>query len=89
MFNKYHWNYIEAYARYKMERPDMSEKDREFCARVEQFAYIGRDVVTTVVTAPVVAAVGVGIVTGWVLTQIWDQTKKSYNEYVKENGTRI
>lgn len=90
MLNKSYY-YQRAMVRY--ENTEMTDKDKRFCATVEtvtikatQFA---KDVATYTVAAPMFAAVTTGCVGYMIVNGIKNEVLRSYDEYVKENGTRI
>lgn len=81
MLNKYY--YKRAYARY--DETDMSEKDRRFCAAVEELTLIGRDRIQDAVQISLLSIGIMSTVPFLVGKAIWDETKRSYEQYEKEN----
>lgn len=84
--------YKRAMSRYD-KYTDMSAKDKKFCASVEAATIkatgFAKDVAHYIIAAPLFAAVTIGCVGYVVVNDIKYEVVKSYNEYVKENGTRI
>ena len=90
MLNKSYY-YQRAMVRY--ENTEMTDKDKRFCASVEaatiKATRFAKDVVTYTVAAPMFAAVTTGCVGYMIVNGIKKEVLRSYDEYVKENGTRI
>lgn len=87
---KYYENAMKRYANFNN---DLTENDKRFCAVVEAIALDTKDIVSEAVRIAVAvptwnfcmaALVGMDVYRG-----IKDATLASYEEYIKENGTRI
>ncbi len=89
----YNYNYKKAIRRYNEYNSDLSEKDKKLCATVEavtlEATRLAERTVTLTLATPCIIAEIAKCVTKIAVEEIKDQTIKSYNEYVEENGTQI
>lgn len=87
----YKYYYKKAMMRYK--ETEMSEKDKKLCSAVEAVTleaanFVGKTVTYTVATPFILGEIAVCL-GGIAVHEIKKEVIKSYDEYVKENGTQI
>ena len=89
----YNYNYKRAMMRYNEYNSDLSEKDKKLCAAVEavtlEATRLAERTVTLTLATPCIIAEIAKCVTKIAIEEVKEQTLKSYNEYVEENGTQI